>query len=60
MGFGSILASAMLALWSRAPSIAMLFVVWTGLGVAMAATLYDPVFAVVTCDFPDRFRVKSI
>ena len=55
---GSILAAAMLALWSQAHSLAMLFVGWAGLGVAMAATLYDPVFAVVTRDFPDGFRTK--
>ena len=55
---GSILAAAMLALWSQAHSLAILFVVWAGLGVAMAATLYDPVFAVVTRDFPDGFRTK--
>ncbi|MGF6727383.1 arsenical-resistance protein [Paraburkholderia sp. GAS41] len=36
----------------------MLFVVWIGLGVAMAATLYDPVFAVITRDFPGSFRTK--
>jgi MFS family permease len=55
---GSILAAAMLALWSQAHSLAILFVVWAGLGVAMAATLYDPVFAVVTRDFPDSFRTR--
>jgi len=55
---GSTLAAAMLALWSQANSLAILFVVWAGLGVAMAATLYDPVFAVVTRDFPDSFRTR--
>ena len=55
---GSILAAAMLALWSQAHNLAILFVVWAGLGVAMAATLYDPVFAVVTRDFPESFRTK--
>lgn len=55
---GSILAAAMLALWSQAHSLATLFVVWAGLGVAMAATLYDPVFAVITRDFPGSFRTK--
>ncbi|MGH8782482.1 MFS transporter [Paraburkholderia sp.] len=55
---GTVLAAAMLALWSQAHSLAMLFVVWAGLGVAMAATLYDPVFAVITRDFPGTFRTK--
>ncbi|OTP77712.1 hypothetical protein PAMC26510_08565 [Caballeronia sordidicola] len=35
-----------------------MFVVWAGLGVAMADTLYDPVFAAVTRDFPDSFRTR--
>ncbi|PLZ02676.1 MFS transporter [Burkholderia sp. WAC0059] len=58
MTTGSLLASAMLALWSQADSLAMLFVAWAGLGAAMAATLYDPVFAVVTRRHPDSFRTK--
>jgi predicted MFS family arabinose efflux permease len=58
MVWGSALAAAMLALWSQAHSLTTLFVVWVGLGVAMAATLYDPVFAVITRDFPDSFRTK--
>lgn len=55
---GSLLASAMLAVWSEARSLATLFVVWAGLGIAMAATLYDPVFAVVTRRYPGAFRTK--
>jgi MFS family permease len=58
MAFGSILAAAMLAVWSQAHSLASLFVVWADLGSAMAATLYDPVFAVITRDFPKSFRTK--
>ena len=58
MVWGSVLAAAMLALWSQAHSLATLFVVWVGLGVAMAATLYDPVFAIITRDFPGSFRTK--
>jgi predicted MFS family arabinose efflux permease len=55
---GTLLAGAMLALWSQAHSLVTLFLVWIGLGVAMAATLYDPVFAVITRDFPGSFRTK--
>lgn len=58
MVVGTILASAMLALWAQAHSLVTLFVVWIGLGGAMAATLYDPVFAVITRDFPATFRTK--
>src|ERR1700730_2399015 len=55
---GSILSAAMLVLWSQAHSLVTLFVVWVGLGVSMAATLYDPVFAVVTREYPASFRSK--
>jgi len=58
MMLGSILSTAMLLLWSQAHALATLFVVWIGLGVSMAATLYDPVFAVVTRDYPGSFRTK--
>lgn len=56
MASGSVLASAMLALWAFSTTVSMLFVVWVGLGVAMAATLYDPVFAIVTRDHPTSYR----
>jgi predicted MFS family arabinose efflux permease len=52
---GTILATAMLAVWSQAHSLSTLFAVWVGLGIAMAATLYDPVFAVITRDFPASY-----
>lgn len=55
---GSILSTAMLLLWSQAHALATLFIVWIGLGVSMAATLYDPVFAIVTRDYPSSFRTK--
>ncbi|MGV7245208.1 MFS transporter, partial [Caballeronia sp. M23-90] len=44
---GSLLSAAMLLLWSQAHSLTVLYIVWVGLGIAMAATLYDPVFAVI-------------
>ncbi len=58
MVLGSILSSAMLLLWSQAETLGTLFIVWGGLGVSMAATLYDPVFAIVTRDYPRSFRTK--
>jgi predicted MFS family arabinose efflux permease len=58
MAAGSLLASVMLVLWSLAGSLATLFAAWVGLGVAMAATLYDPVFAILTRNHPHSFRTK--
>ncbi|HET7633117.1 MAG TPA: MFS transporter [Burkholderiales bacterium] len=53
---GSALGTAMLLVWSQATSLALVFVAWIGLGVAIAATLYDPVFSVVTHRYPLTFK----
>ncbi|SAL06004.1 major facilitator transporter [Caballeronia arationis] len=58
MAVGSVIAAAMLLLWADAQSLTLLFVAWVGLGVSMAATFYDPVFAVVTHRYPRSFRTK--
>lgn len=56
MTAGSVLAAVCLLLHSFVTSMAGLYAVWLGLGVAMAAVLYSPVFALVTRRFPDDFR----
>ena len=48
MAGGSLLGAAALALLGHVASLAQLYVVWSLLGLAMAATLYEPAFAVVT------------
>ncbi|RYF68892.1 MAG: MFS transporter, partial [Comamonadaceae bacterium] len=53
---GSLLLAAGLILHSQVHSIAGFYGVWTLLGAALAATLYTPVFAVVTRRFPHDFR----
>jgi predicted MFS family arabinose efflux permease len=58
MAVGSVIAAAMLLLWSDAQSLTVLFVAWIGLGISMASTFYDPVFAVVTHRYPRSFRTK--
>ncbi|MBT2791070.1 MFS transporter [Paraburkholderia strydomiana] len=58
MAVGSVIAAAMLLVWANAQSLTLLFVAWIGLGIAMAATFYDPVFAVVTHRYPKSFRTK--
>ena len=56
MTAGSMLAALCLLLHSQVTSLAGLYAVWLGLGVAMAAVLYSPVFALVTRRFPHDFR----
>lgn len=40
--------AVLLALWALAPSLLTLYVAWAGLGICMAAALYEPAFAIVT------------
>jgi len=56
MTCGSLLAALCLLLHAQVTGIAGFYAVWAGLGAAMAAILYSPVFAVVTRRFPDDFR----
>jgi MFS family permease len=53
---GSLLVAACLALHSAVHSVAAFYAVWIGLGTALAATLYNPVFSIVTRRFPLDFR----
>jgi len=58
MSLGSALGAILLAVWSQIDSLFMLYVVWFGLGLAMTATLYEPVFAVLTRSFHRSYRVR--
>ena len=42
--------------WSLVSAPWMLYAVWAVLGAAMAATLYEPAFAVLTKRYPERYR----
>ena len=53
---GSVAAAIGLAWHSQISSLAGFYAVWAGLGAAMAATLYAPVFSVVTRRYPLDFR----
>jgi MFS family permease len=53
---GSLLVAAGLVFHAQIRSIEGFYLAWIVLGVALAATLYTPVFAVVTRRFPQDFR----
>lgn len=53
---GSLLIAAGLALHSQVRTVEGFYLAWLLLGTALAATLYTPVFAVVTRRFPQDFR----
>ncbi|TFY96690.1 MFS transporter [Ramlibacter humi] len=53
---GSLLAAGALLLHGAVHAPWSFYAAWIAIGVAMSATLYTPVFAVVTRRFPDDFR----
>lgn len=56
MSAGTALAAAGLAAWSRVDAPWQLYAVWVVLGAAMAMTLYEPAFNVLTRRFPLHYR----
>ena len=53
MTAGSCLATALTLAWGRVESLPALYAVWLLMGLAMAATLYEPAFAVVVSWFAE-------
>ena len=58
MTFGSLIGAGLLLVWSQVESLAIFYAIWIGLGLSMAATLYEPVFAVLTRSFSQTYRTK--
>lgn len=58
---GSILGSLLLVAWSQVgiDQAPLYYLIWAGLGLAMAATLYEPAFAIVTAWF-ERGRGRAL
>src|SRR5262249_43485947 len=54
MTLGSCLGVGLMFAWSRVQSIPDLYLIWAGMGLAMAAVLYEPAFAVLTKWFVAR------
>jgi MFS family permease len=58
MSLGSLSGAALLAAWSSTQRPTLFYVLWLGLGFSLAATLYEPVFAVITRSFPQSYRLR--
>jgi len=56
MSAGSLLAAAGFSAWSLVSQPWMLYAVWAVLGAAMAMTLYEPAFNVLTKRYPQHYR----
>lgn len=59
MTAGSVLGTLAVVAWSRVETVAGYYGAWLAIGVAMAAVLYEPAFAVVTAWFV-RQRVRAM
>ena len=53
MTAGSVLAVGLVLAWSQVQGLAAFYAIWAGIGVVMAAVLYEPAFTVVAKHFPD-------
>lgn len=53
---GSLAAALLLLAWSRVEKLATFYLVWAGLGVAMAFVLYDAVFALLARTLVQGYR----
>jgi MFS family permease len=61
MQAGGLVAAGLLIAWAAIPTIWMTYAVWAGLGLCMAAILYEPVFAIVGRAFGDADdRLRAI
>jgi MFS family permease len=59
MTVGSIVATLFVLAWSQVSTLPELYVIWAAIGLTMAATLYDPAFAVANRWF-ERYRVQAL
>lgn len=59
MTVGSVGASLLVIAWSQVSDPLLFYLIWIGLGVCAAATLYEPAFAVVTVWF-ERGRTNAL
>jgi MFS family permease len=59
MTLGSCLATSLVFAWALVADLFAFYLIWAGLGLAMAAVLYEPSFVVVTTWF-DRQRVRAM
>lgn len=59
MTIGSTLGAALLLVWASVEELWVFYLVWVGIGLAMAATLYEPAFAVLAKWF-ERGRARAL
>jgi len=60
MTLGSCLGAALMVAWSQVHTVGGLYAVWILMGLALAATLYEPAFGAVVRWFPTRHRDRAL
>jgi MFS family permease len=60
MAAGSLLGAVALVVWATVSSLPVFYALWIALGIAMAATLYEPAFTTVAAWFPRRERALTV
>ena len=61
MTVGSVLSTLLVLAWAGVQSLPVFFLVWAGIGVAMAAVLYEPTFVIAATWFRrDRSRAMAV
>ena len=60
MAAGSLLGVAGLLIWANVSSLPIFYALWIVIGVAMAATLYEPAFTTVAAWFAERERALTV
>jgi MFS family permease len=60
MTLGSCLGAALVVAWAHVHSLGALYAVWILMGLALAATLYEPAFGAVVRWFPTRHRDRAL
>jgi MFS family permease len=53
MTAGSTAATVLVLAWAQVSDLTVFYAIWTGIGLAMAAVLYEPAFVVIATWFPD-------
>ena len=56
MTAGSLAGALLVLAWSQVDDLVLFYLVWVGIGLAMACVLYEPAFTVVTKWFDERRR----
>ncbi|MCC6315559.1 MAG: MFS transporter [Thermomicrobiales bacterium] len=59
MTLGSLTGVVLVLAWARVSSVGGYFLIWTGIGLAMALTLYEPAFTTVAVWFR-RLRMRAL